>query len=58
MALFKVHTAFLTRHSEVLRDMIELGQKDKNPEEEVDKPLVLQDKARGWEALLYLFYRE
>jgi hypothetical protein len=59
MTIFKVHTVFLTKHSEVLQDMVELAKKEENTDDvKIDKPLVLQDKARGWEVLLYSFYRE
>jgi hypothetical protein len=58
MAIFKVHTLFLNRHSEVLRDMFTVAQSDEAEEKDDNKPLVLHDKVRGWEVLLGSFYRE
>jgi hypothetical protein len=58
MAIFKVHTLFLNRHSEVLRDMFTVAQSEEADEKEDNKPLVLHDKVRGWEVLLSSFYRE
>ncbi|PVF91158.1 hypothetical protein CPB86DRAFT_719976 [Serendipita vermifera] len=59
MAIFKVHSFFLIKHSEVLRNMITISRGErKSNDGTVDKPLVLQDKARGWEILLHSFYRD
>ncbi|PVF96589.1 hypothetical protein CPB86DRAFT_786807 [Serendipita vermifera] len=59
MAIFKVHTIFLTRHSEVIRDMIDVANHggSENPVP-LKEPLVLDDDVGAWEVLLYSFYRE
>jgi hypothetical protein len=61
MAIFKVHTFFLSQHSKVLSDMLtiaESGEEGKHDDGTDDNPLVLQDKAKGWELLLNSFYRQ
>jgi hypothetical protein len=58
MAIFKIHSLFLMRHSEVLRDMFTVPKGEELNEEADDKPLLLHDKVRGWEVLLSSFYRE
>jgi hypothetical protein len=58
MAIFKIHSLFLMRHSEVLRDMFTVPKGEGLDAEIGDKPLVLHDKVRGWEVLLSSFYRE
>lgn len=58
MAIFRVHSFFLTQHSKVLSDMFEVASNDKEEKDgTIDSPLVLQDKARGWELVLSSFYR-
>lgn len=60
-AIFRVHRFFLIQQSKVLGDMFEIGSSESNEEEikdgTIDSPLVLQDKARGWELILSAFYR-
>ncbi|CAG8762683.1 2595_t:CDS:2, partial [Acaulospora colombiana] len=41
------------QHSKVLSDMFEVGSNETDEKDgTVDSPLVLQDKARGWELIL------
>jgi hypothetical protein len=60
MAIFKVHTFFLSQHSKVLSDMLKLtkSEEEENCDGTDARPLVLQDKAQGWELLLNSFYRQ
>ncbi|PVF96591.1 hypothetical protein CPB86DRAFT_786808 [Serendipita vermifera] len=58
MAIFKVHTLFLSRHSEVLGDMLTLARNEGGNANSPDTPVILHDEVRGWEVLLSSFYRE
>ncbi|PVF96587.1 hypothetical protein CPB86DRAFT_499836 [Serendipita vermifera] len=56
--LFRVHRYFLTKHSVVLRDMLEIPQGDTRREGTDQNPIVLpDDNAQAWSHLLACLYR-
>ncbi|KIM29712.1 hypothetical protein M408DRAFT_328576 [Serendipita vermifera MAFF 305830] len=58
--IFKIHSHFLTKQSEVFRDMVTAAPQTTRPNDGTDsKPLVLSgDSVEGWELFLSSIYRE